>query len=131
MSLRRCNAAGAHAAIIAPWPFMIGLDRVTAGTFHAFHVAWIAELQRALNSGVLPDGYYAQAEQVAGQVIADVLALEDSGVEPSTAGMGGNEHGSWNEASAGVSVAIAPPRVTLSDTVTEAMLLAARTCQLV
>ena len=56
--------------------------RVTAGTFYAFHVAWIAELQRVLNSGVLPEGYYAQAEQVAGQVIADVLALEDLGLMP-------------------------------------------------
>jgi hypothetical protein len=101
--------------------------RVTAGSFHAFHVSWIAELQRALNSGVLPEGYYAQAEQVAGQVIADVLALENLGGGWSTPEAGGN---SANEAG-GLSVATAPPRVTLSDTVTEAMLLAARRRQLV
>ena len=105
--------------------------RVTAGSFHDFHVAWIAELRRVLNSGLLPDGYYAQAEQVAGQVIADVLALEDLHQSRSTAGIGGNEPGSWNEATAGVSVVTAPPRVTLSDTVTEAMLLAARRRQLI
>jgi hypothetical protein len=29
--------------------------RVTAGTFHDFHNAWIAELRNALNGGVLPD----------------------------------------------------------------------------
>src|SRR3989442_9085410 len=105
--------------------------RVTAATFHAFHVAWIAELQRALNSGLLPEGYYAQAEQVAGQVIADVLALEDlRGAE-----LGGdgrrNETGRLDESNGGVSVTTSPPRVSLSDTVTEAMLLAARRRQIV
>ena len=102
--------------------------RVTAGTFHAFHVAWIAELQRTLNSGILPEGYYAQAEQVAGQVIADVLALEDlSGARPG-ADAGQGKRGASYE---GVSVAAVPPRVALSDTVTEAMLLAARRRQIV
>jgi hypothetical protein len=28
--------------------------RVTAGTFHDFHNAWITELRNALNGGVLP-----------------------------------------------------------------------------
>jgi hypothetical protein len=40
--------------------------RVDAGIFHAFHVAWIPEIQKALNSGLLPEGYYALAEQHAG-----------------------------------------------------------------
>ncbi len=53
--------------------------RVSAGTFHDFHTAWIAELRRALNGGVLPEGYYAMAEQVANQVIPDVLTLQDLG----------------------------------------------------
>jgi hypothetical protein len=39
--------------------------RVDAGTFHAFHTLWISELMKALNTGVLPKGYYALAEQVA------------------------------------------------------------------
>ena len=38
--------------------------RVTAGTFHAFHLAWIAELQRTLNGGALSNGHYALAEQI-------------------------------------------------------------------
>ncbi len=29
-----------------------------AGIFHAFHVAWLPELQKVLNSGLLPEGYY-------------------------------------------------------------------------
>src|SRR5262245_4812083 len=49
--------------------------RVDAGIFHAFHVAWIPELQKVLNNGLLPKGYYALAEQHAGRAIADVLTL--------------------------------------------------------
>ncbi len=44
---------------------------VDAGTFHAFHVAWIAELQKKLNGGVLPADFYAMAEQVGGNVWLD------------------------------------------------------------
>ena len=33
--------------------------RVDAGIFHHFHVTWIPEIARALNAGLLPDGYYA------------------------------------------------------------------------
>jgi hypothetical protein len=50
--------------------------RVTAGTFHDFHLAWLAELRTALNDGILPHGYYAQAEQVAGPIGPDVLTLQ-------------------------------------------------------
>ena len=50
--------------------------RVAAGIFHAFHHSWIEELSRALNRGLLPKGFYALPEQVAGGPIADVLTLE-------------------------------------------------------
>ncbi|MBX9679801.1 MAG: hypothetical protein K2X38_13645 [Gemmataceae bacterium] len=50
--------------------------RVSAGTWHDFHVAWIAELRNVLNERVLPAGYYAQAEQMVGAMGPDVLALE-------------------------------------------------------
>lgn len=50
--------------------------RVDAGTFHDFHHAWIEEIKRALNRGILPKGYYAMAEQVAGGMIPDVLTLQ-------------------------------------------------------
>lgn len=49
--------------------------RVTAGTFHDFHNAWITELRNALNTGVLPTGYYALGEQRTGDVSPDVLTL--------------------------------------------------------
>ena len=49
--------------------------RVPAGIFHHFHHAWIEEVTRFLNRGHLPDGYYALAEQLAGQLGPDVLTL--------------------------------------------------------
>lgn len=50
---------------------------VVAGTFHDFHYIWVAEIRRRLNDGLLPDGYYAQAEQVTGAAVPDVLTLHD------------------------------------------------------
>ena len=38
-------------------------SRVFAGAFHDFHLAWMAELRNALNGGILPENYYALAEQ--------------------------------------------------------------------
>lgn len=57
-------------------------SRVAAGIFHDFHHAWIEEIKRALNAGVLPDDYYALAEQRTAGYGPDVLALQvDSGEE--------------------------------------------------
>jgi hypothetical protein len=50
--------------------------RVGAGIFHHFHHAWIFAMSGALNQGILPPGYYALAEQNAGGLGPDVLALE-------------------------------------------------------
>ena len=50
--------------------------RVAAGIFHDFHFVWIGEIRRVLNGGVLPDGYYAMAEQVAGNLGLDTAAAE-------------------------------------------------------
>ncbi len=82
--------------------------RVSAGTFHDFHNAWITELRNALNGGLLPPGYYAQGEQFAGQIQTDVLTLH-AGREPA--------------APAGAGVVIledAPPRVSRRVTASEA-----------
>lgn len=50
--------------------------RVTAGIFHHFHQQWMAAISNSLNAGRLPPGYYALAEQIAGDMGPDVLALE-------------------------------------------------------
>jgi len=98
-------------------------SRVTAGTFHAFHVAWVAELQRALNGGVLPEGYYAQAEQVAGDIIPDVLTLHHSG-ESSAFEL--REEFAVAARSAVLTVSDVPPRVSVTATTSEAIPLALR-----
>jgi len=49
--------------------------RVPAGIFHAFHLSWIGVIQDYLNQGVLPDDYYAVAEQIIGPLGPDVLML--------------------------------------------------------
>jgi hypothetical protein len=98
-------------------------SRVAAGTFHAFHLAWIAEIQRVLNGGVLPRGYYALAEQVAGVVIPDVLTLQhtDEPDEPDRLREAYN-----GGAVAVLSVAQAPPRVRVTATSSDAAPLALR-----
>jgi hypothetical protein len=49
---------------------------VSAGTFHNFHFLWTATLATRLNSGLLPAGFFAMAEQVVGGPEADVLTLQ-------------------------------------------------------
>lgn len=75
--------------------------RVDAGIFHDFHHAWIEEVKRALNRGLLPPSYYALAEQIAGGLGPDVLTLQGptNGAPP-----GGNLRG-------GIALATKPPQV--------------------
>jgi Protein of unknown function (DUF4058) len=48
-------------------------SRVDAGIFHDFHHAWIEQIKRLLNSGVLPPDHYAMAEQHTSHFGPDVL----------------------------------------------------------
>lgn len=83
--------------------------RVESGVFHDFHHAWIEEIKRALNAGVLPTGYYALAEQHAAGFGPDVLALE--------AQIGDDEDrlvGPADEPSGGVALLAAPPKVQIT-----------------
>ena len=63
--------------------------RVDAGLFHHFHQQWIGTLCAALNSGGLPPGYFALAEQVVSGPIPDVLTLHLPGNSPADATGGG------------------------------------------
>lgn len=47
-----------------------------AGIFHDFHTSWLAHIKETLNAGVLPSGFYALAEQQAGDYGPDVVALK-------------------------------------------------------
>ena len=51
--------------------------RVPSGIYHHFHQAWSVELAKALNAGILPEGYSALVEQRSGRVEADVLTFRD------------------------------------------------------
>jgi len=75
--------------------------RVDDGVFHAFHVSWLGHLQEALNTGLLPPGYYALADQIAGPIGPDVLALQTPKPE---AEQEANPHGA-------LAVAVRPPKV--------------------
>ena len=56
--------------------------RVSAGTFHDFHQGWTIEIRNRLNSGVLPDGYYAMADQRVSGPEPDIIALRLRSPEP-------------------------------------------------
>jgi hypothetical protein len=81
--------------------------RVTAGTWHAFHLSWISEIQLSLNAGLLPPDYYAQAEQIAGPMGPDVLTLQ----MPDPPQNGRPEPLSSN---GGVAISVAPPRMRVT-----------------
>jgi hypothetical protein len=51
--------------------------RVEAGIFHAFHHRWISAISDLLNTGLLPQDYYALPEQQAAGFGPDVLTLQD------------------------------------------------------
>jgi hypothetical protein len=66
---------------------------VDAGIFHDFHVGWIGQLRSALNAGLLPQGYYALAEQHTGHAVADVLTLHATPLEAPAARLPGMDGG--------------------------------------
>jgi hypothetical protein len=51
-------------------------SHVNPGTYHNFHLQWIATLTRQLNGGILPAGCFAMAEQVIGGPVPDVVTLK-------------------------------------------------------
>jgi hypothetical protein len=76
--------------------------RVDAGIFHDFHHAWIEEIKRSLNRGLLPRDYYALAEQITGILGPDVLTLARP-ISGSLAAEAAASNG-------GIAVATAPPK---------------------
>lgn len=81
--------------------------RVNVGIFHNFHLNWIAIIQRALNRGVLPKGYYALAEQFAAGFSPDVLTLQGAEEDGDAAGQEGRDVPS----SGGTAVGLAAPKL--------------------
>ena len=81
--------------------------RVTADTFRGFHTLWLSRLAETLNGGLMPPGYYAMPEAIAGSYVSDVLALQEAGGLPPVGpdGTGGAVSGG------GTALLEAPPRV--------------------
>jgi Protein of unknown function (DUF4058) len=79
--------------------------RVDAGIFHAFHHDWITDISRALNRGLLPAGYYALPEQLAGGLGPDILTLRTPGSDGPAGGA--------TPPAGGVALALVPPKVRL------------------
>src|SRR5690242_2652111 len=93
--------------------------RVEAGIFHDFHTTWVTEIRSALNEGVLPEGYYALAEQHAGLGITDVLTLHASPAPT-------ERRPPLLPATGGTAVSEAPPTVRHRETLAQPGLLALR-----
>jgi hypothetical protein len=93
--------------------------RVEAGIFHDFHTVWISNIRTALNEGLLPQGYYALAEQHAGRAITDVLTLHASPATPELLPLPPD--------TGGTAVAEAPPRVRRRQTIAPGALSRRRT----
>ena len=82
--------------------------KIFAGGFHHFHQAWVLRISDQLNRSILPDGYFAAAEQASGGSYPDVVALEMDVQEP---GNSDKVESSGLHQSGGVAVADAPPKV--------------------
>src|SRR5690606_4220355 len=62
-------------------------SRLKPGTYHNFHLQWIAMITKQLNAKILPSGCFAMAEQVIGCPEPDVVALRSNhSLEASAAG---------------------------------------------
>jgi hypothetical protein len=68
----------------------------------------MAEIQIALNGGVLPPDYYTLAEQIAGGLGPDVLTLQTAETNGSSDFSAGGEGGQVQDT---LTVAVAPPKV--------------------
>src|SRR5687767_3945631 len=74
--------------------------KVSAGIYHDFHNAWLAELRKLLNRGLLPPGSYALIDQVAGKTGPYPLSLQGPAPEAAP-----------GRAAAVATVTAAPPQV--------------------
>ncbi len=82
--------------------------RVEAGILHDFHHRWITAISDALNKGLLPEDYYALAEQHAAGFGPDVLTLEETVLDE------GETDRLAAEGSENTAILVAPPKVALT-----------------
>jgi len=86
-------------------------SRVDDGIFHDFHHAWIEEIKRALNAGLLPEWLYALAEQQVSEFGPDVLALQAPGANSESES---GDRDVSSESGINTRLMVAPPRVAMT-----------------
>jgi hypothetical protein len=84
--------------------------RVDDGTFHNFHLSWIAGLTAQLNNGLLPPRYYALAEPRAAESEPDILTLK---LRESETPKGLGPTGRTDDLAGAVAIADAPPQASI------------------
>ncbi len=80
-------------------------SQIEHGVFHDFHQAWTIEIRKALNAGLLPDGFFALAEQVVSGPIPDVVTLQRRPPRDNVP-----KRGDARERGGGLAIADAPPQ---------------------
>jgi hypothetical protein len=83
--------------------------RVPAYVDHDFHTGWLVAIRRVLNSGVLPSGYYARAEQTTRAMGPDILTLQER-TRPVGAGRWDGAERSDRAAACGDRLVVGPTR---------------------
>ncbi len=61
--------------------------RVSAGSYHNFHLLWIGQILTHLNKGLLPDGCYAMGEQRVDGPEPDVVTFRQAGSQNAAVGL--------------------------------------------
>jgi hypothetical protein len=82
--------------------------KVSQGIFHDFHNAWVFEIKRVLNSGLLPPDYYALTEQVAGETAPDLITLDLLTTEEK------GPSGEKRKRESGATVTMPPPKASIT-----------------
>ncbi len=89
-------------------------SRVEDASFHDFHQMWLALIRLRLNTGLLPEGYFAHIERHFGRFESDLLTLSVPPVVPRPM----NGHPARGSASGGVAVVARPPKAVARRTMT-------------
>ncbi len=85
--------------------------QVDDGIFHNFHLSWVSRIYDELNAGLLPDNYYALAEQHAGETIPDILTLHRRDADATRDGIASTS--SPNSPGGTLLLEAAPPQVAI------------------
>lgn len=91
-------------------------SRVSPNMFHDFHSAWLPEIRKALNHGILPNSHFAVLDQYMGVMVPDILTLRLEGATPDAGHPPESEYLS-ESVSGAIAVADAPPQVDIKQEV--------------